>query len=350
MILKTTDLSNALKALSGVIPPKSPVPIVENVFIKKHTDNSVYVLGTNLETFMCLSMLAEEPEDILLPFALFSKTVQSISSEYIEINGGQIKAGNSVFNIQPMNHEDFPQLPSLVDGKTIELSRTHFQSALQTVVPFVATDDLRPVLSGINIVLDEDKMKVYGSDGSVLMRVEIPVRYSETLEATINKGFARMVQFFNDDIELVVTDKQICLRDEETTMFSRRIEGVMPKFDTVFPNIKDRCKVKGLADAMLKSFNLAAIYANKNSNQLKVTVSDCMLIESQDLDYSVSSSVKHNCEIEGTAMVGLSSQKIVPVLQVMKTLPIEMYIGDSDKSVYFQSSLCDGVIMPMLIN
>jgi DNA polymerase-3 subunit beta len=350
MILKTTDLNNALKALSGVIPQKSPVPIVENVFIKKHTDNSVYVLGTNYETFMCLSMLAEEPEDILMPFGLFFKTVQSISSEYIEINGGQIKAGNSVFNIQPMNHEDFPQLPSLVDGKTIELSRTHFQSALQTVVPFVATDDLRPVMSGINILVEDEMMKVYGSDATVLMRVEIPVNYHEKLEATINKNFARMVQFFNEEIELIVTDKQICLRDEETTMFSRRIEGVMPKFDTVFPNIKNSCVVKGLADTMLKSFNLAAIYANKNSNLLKVTVSDCMLIESQDLDFSVSSSVKHNCEIDGSAMVGLSSQKVVPVLQVMKTLPVEFYIGDPNRAVYFKSSLCDGLIMPMLIS
>ena len=350
MILKTVELNNALKALGGVISPKSVIPIVENVLFRKETDNSISLHGTNLDTYICMKIIAEKPETVLLPFTLLFKTTQSVNSEYVEINGGQIKAGNSVFNMQPIPFEDFPSIPSLDGGYRLEISRTHLQSAIQAVVPFVASDDLRPVMSGINIIVNDRRMRVYGSDSHVIVRVNIPVNLDESFSATINKTFAKMIQFFNEDIELIVTNKQVCMRDGETTLFSRRIEGSMPDFDSVFPNINNTCVVKGLADSMLKSFNLAGIYANKNSNLLKVSVNDSMLIESQDLDFSVSSSVKHQCEVEGNAVVGLSSQKIIPVLQVLKTLPVELYIGEPSKAVYFKSSLCDGLIMPMLIS
>lgn len=353
MILKTQEFSRALNALSGVVPQKSVVPILDHVMITVNNE-TVYVCGSDLEKFVSISIPAQDAFPVCLPFQLLSKTVQSLDSEYVELNqsGYEVKiiSGNSVFSMPFMPVDDFPKFPDVEDSFRVEMDKTYLQNAIKTVMPFAANDDLRPVLSGIILVFDKDTVTFYASDGNVLMRVSYPVVTDEAFDVCVNRSIGKIIPFFEDEkVEIMVSDKFFGVRGDTVNYFSRRIEGQIPRFDTVWPKDNDTCEVKALAGALVKDVNLASIYANKQSNLLKVTFrNDEALIESRDVDYSTSSTVRHRCTVKGEMTIGLNSQKLVQILTTLKEYPIEMYMKDNKTAVVFKTIVAEGILMPML--
>ena len=146
-----------------------------------------------------------------------------------------------------------------------------------------------------------------------------------------------------------MSDKFFGVRGDTVNYFSRRIEGQIPRFDTVWPQKNDTCEVKAMSGALMKDVNLASIYANKQSNLLKISFkNDEALIESQDVDFSTSSTVKHRCTVKGEMTIGLNSQKLVQILTTLKEYPIEMYMKDNKTAVVFKTIVAEGILMPTL--
>ena len=353
MILKTLEFSRALNALSGVIPQKAVVPILDHVMISENAD-IVYVCGSDLEKFVSISLPAMDAFSVCLPFQLLSKTIQSLDSEYVELTkeGNEVKvvSGNSVFRMMSMPTDDFPKFPDMEQSYRVEMDKAYLQNAIKIVTPFSANDDLRPIFSGISLIFDKENVTFYASDSHVLMKVVCPAVSNEAFEVCVNKNVGKIMSYFEDEkVEVLVGDKFFGVRGDTVNYFSRRIEGVIPKFDTVWPQKNDVCEVKAMSNALMKDVNLASIYANKQSNLLKISFkNDEALIESQDVDFSTSSTVKHRCTVKGEMTIGLNSQKLVQILTTLKEYPIEMYMKDNKTAVVFKTIVAEGILMPML--
>ena len=353
MILKTQEFSRALNALSGVVPQKSVVPILDHVMITVKNE-TVYVCGSDLEKFVSISIPAQDAFPVCLPFQLLSKTVQSLDSEYVELNqsGYEVKiiSGNSVFSMPFMPVDDFPKFPDVENSFRVEMDKAYLQNAIKIVSPFSANDDLRPIFSGISLIFDKENVTFYASDSHVLMKVVYPAVTDEAFDVCINKNVGKVISYFEDEkVEVLVSDKFFGVRGDTVNYFSRRIEGQIPRFDTVWPQKNDTCEVKAMSGALMKDVNLASIYANKQSNLLKISFkNDEALIESQDVDFSTSSTVKHRCTVKGEMTIGLNSQKLVQILTTLKEYPIEMYMKDNKTAVVFKTIVAEGILMPML--
>lgn len=353
MILKTQEFSRALNALSGVIPQKAVVPILDHVLISENAD-IVYVCGSDLEKFVSISLPVMDAFSVCLPFQLLFKTIQSLDSEYVDLtkNGNEVKitSGNSVFSMPFMPVDDFPKFPDVEDSFRVEMDKAYLQNAIKIVTPFSANDDLRPIFSGISLIFDKENVTFYASDSHVLMKVVYPAVSNEAFEVCVNKNVGKIMSYFEDEkVEVLVGDKFFGVRGDTVNYFSRRIEGVIPSFDKVWPNENDICKVEAMSNALMKDVNLASIYTNKQTPMLKITFkNDEALIESKDVDYSTSSTIKHKCKVEGEMTIGLNSQKLVSILSTLKEYPITMYMKDNKTAVVFKTIVAEGILMPMM--
>lgn len=353
MILRTQEFSRALNALSGVVPQKSVVPILDHVLIQENAD-TIYVIGSDLEKFVSIILPTQEAFSVCLPFQLLSKTVQSLDSEYVELvkNGNEVKvtSGNSVFSMPFMPVEDFPSVPDMSSCKRIEMDKAYLQNAFKIAIPFSSSDELRPIFTGISLLFDKENVTFYASDGNVLMKVVYPAVSEESFGVCVNKNIGKVISYFEDEnVEILVSDKFFGVRGSSVNYFSRRIEGNIPNYESVWPKDNTTCEVKALSGALMKDVNLASIYANKQSNLLKLSFKDNeALIESQDVDFSTSSTVRHRCTVKGEMTIGINSQKLVQILSSLKEYPIEMFMKDNKTAVVFKTIVAEGILMPMI--
>ncbi|MBA7516786.1 hypothetical protein ES705_08834 [subsurface metagenome] len=163
MDIQVNKLRELMELLKPAVPKKSALPITAYIRLGEGK-----AIATDLET-MVIADLPEAEEPMLLPFASLAEMLKYIpGNETIKIEA-QNKKVSLVWSGGTANYpteaiQDFPLLPEMptkaegmIDGDTLI-------AAMLAALPYVATDETRPVLSGITLVLGSP-IEVAAGDG-----------------------------------------------------------------------------------------------------------------------------------------------------------------------------------------
>lgn len=350
MIIKTLELQSALKALRSVIPNRSTIPILENVcFVKRQ---SLMIVGSDLEQYMGISIEAQDAFECCLPYERLFKTVSSLNTLIIEfeLNGTTvtITSDKSKFVLPYLSTEDYPLTPSFEYEYSLEVDANAFKGALNLVSPFVSNDDLRPIMSAINMVVNQGTMTLYGSDGHVLVRTSIPVDSADKLSTSVSSSMVKSLSNFKDErLSLFISDKHFCIQGDSTVYYVRLVEGTMPNFESVWPTGDVSAVSEVMASVLSRAVNLATLYTDRSASLIKIAFGNGINIEAKDIDYATSASVKCDCDGSGEAVIGLKATLFSAILHSMKNTIVKLTIRDKSKAVVFETPYCDGLIMPM---
>src|SRR5205823_4314164 len=105
----------------------------------------------------------EQEGAITVPSRLLGDFVNSLPPEKIELTlaprAKQLKlaCARNEATIGGMDADDFPPIPS-VEGDSLEIDAKMLREAIQQVVFSAATDDSRPVLTGVHLVVEGDQL------------------------------------------------------------------------------------------------------------------------------------------------------------------------------------------------
>ncbi|MBI2851275.1 MAG: hypothetical protein HYX80_09625 [Chloroflexi bacterium] len=162
MEIQVSKLRELMTLMKPVIPRK--VTLKATTYIRVGDGKAV---ATDLET-MVISDLPEATEPMLLPYASLADTLKYIPGNTIKIEAQSRKlslswnGGSASYPTEDV--QDFPVLPELetraeglIDGDTLV-------PAMQAALPYTATNDQRPVLSGVTLVLG-NPIEVAAGDG-----------------------------------------------------------------------------------------------------------------------------------------------------------------------------------------
>ena len=172
------DLHRGLRAVSRAVPARSPLQITSNILIEASIDDagrgSLKLSATDATTIaITYTMGAEVEEDgaITLPSRLLSDFVARLPPEPIEFSLAErsrqvrlVSTGEEA-SISGMAAEDFPPIPPVEDGDTILLDRAALRRSIDYVAFAAATDDSRPVLTGVHFGIREGALKLAAADG-----------------------------------------------------------------------------------------------------------------------------------------------------------------------------------------
>lgn len=301
------DLLPALQAVSRSVGVRASLPVLANILIQ--TENGKLKLSaTNLEIGVIKKVSAkiDEEGEITVPAKTFLEIVSSLSGSNLEVeaSGEQLRissrggGGNKSFKatLNGISATEFPSIP-LSSDNSIMISSKLLQNTLPQITFAAATDEGRPVLTGILTEIKGSNLELVATDGFRLahkkasiegslenpFRVLIPKRTFEEIVRLIAEDLGEEGKQSDDlkQIEVSTSENQnqMVFKIGQTQLSSRLIEGQFPSWEKIIPvEFKNRSVFE--RQDLVKALKLASVFAKDaanvvtletKSNQLKIS-------------------------------------------------------------------------------
>lgn len=237
------ELAEAVSNLQRAVSTKTSIPALEGILIRTDV-GSIKLCAYDLEIGMQTTMLANvtEPGGIILSAKLFSEIVRKAPDEIINItvddkNIATIQSGAASFTIIGINHEEFPELPSVGDVGCITLDGEVLKSIIRQTIFAVAETDTKPVHQGCNFVIKDGVLDVVAVDGYRLAVRKEPVSISSHTSfvvpgKTLNE-ISRLIKEGN--VEICPGRRHIIFKTGSYTLTSSLLEGEFLEYEAAIP-------------------------------------------------------------------------------------------------------------------
>ena len=280
------NLAPALGIVGRAVATRTTLPITQNVLIT--TDQSRLKLSaTNLEIAIStwLGAQIEEEGTLTVPARLVTELVNSLPSERIDLDTSERPTSLAVrcarFNakINGTDAEDFPPIPSVESGLVGKVEPRVLSDAIAHVAFAAATDDSRPVLTGVKVEIAGDEFTMAGADGFRLAvykeRLVEPLSedISFIIPARALQEISRLIGGQEQPIEFTVTPSksQALFRLDNIEIVTQLIQGTFPDYAQLIPQDYDTKAVVNLGE-FLRATRTASIFARDGSGIVRVHV------------------------------------------------------------------------------
>ena len=246
MIIKCSKflLSDTLSVVSRAVSSKSNLNVLEGIFIKAEENSTLTLIGNDLEIGIEAKINAEviESGKSVLNARMLMGIVRSLPGEevYIEVkenNAAVIKSGFSKFEINGIDPSEFPELIPVESDYNIEISNNIIKNMINKTAFSVSTSDIKPVLKGCLLEIEENKLKMVAVDKfRMAIREEVLDESFEKKSLIIpEKTLSELSKILKDGDEKVkisCNNKNVVFNFENYRLVSRLIEGEFIKYNT----------------------------------------------------------------------------------------------------------------------
>uniref|UniRef100_A0A6M3MD23 Putative DNA polymerase n=1 Tax=viral metagenome TaxID=1070528 RepID=A0A6M3MD23_9ZZZZ len=176
MQIKVARLRETLEMVKPVVPRKPTLPVLKNVLIQNGQ-----MFATDLESMVVLNLPTSDGA-CLLPFSDVMKLIQYIPGNddlSIERKRGKLTMswsdGSVTYDAE--DPKTFPQVPELKPELQGTLEGDSLMEALSAAVTYCATEESRPVLTGVAVNLG-DVIEIFAGDGFRMAYQALPQPFS----------------------------------------------------------------------------------------------------------------------------------------------------------------------------
>jgi DNA polymerase-3 subunit beta len=244
--------SKYLNILSRVVSSKPGLPILNNIFLQTEKGKLI-MKATDLELSITTWIGADVDSEgkITLPARQLSEFVNSIPEEVVNVEvekqNFNISTSNNSASFNTMPSDDFPSIPDVASKEDpfIQINSADLVMAINRVAFAAATDDIKPVLTGVKVEIEEDEVSFVATDGlrlskQVVKTVKgkqsksflVPVRAFTELSHVINEvgGEEELISIY-----LIEDKNQVMFRVGDIDLISRLIDGEFPEYKQIIP-------------------------------------------------------------------------------------------------------------------
>ncbi len=280
------NLSRGLNIVGRAVSSRSALQILSNVLVKAE-DGRLRLEATNLEMGIAcwVGAKVEEEGAITVPARTFSDLVGTLPREPILLQTDErtvtlhVTCGPTASKIKGIGAEEFPEGPNLQPDGGLMLPVDTLREVIGQVAFAAATDDTRPVLTGILVQMDGDALNMVASDGfrlalrSVEMSGEIEQPVNLIVPARALVELARICGDQEGDAEIVVSPDraQVLFHMGDVDLVSQLIDGKYPDYSAIIPTDYATRVVIGTAE-FLQACKRADIFAREAANTVRLHI------------------------------------------------------------------------------
>ena len=274
------NLDKGLNIVGKAVPAKSTLPALSNVLMA--TDQGrLKLAATNLEVAIScwIGAKVEEEGSITVPANLLAEFVRSLPNDRIDVSLSQrtrtvnLHCARFEANMRGIDAEEFPSIPSIGDGFRISVDAKTLHDSIALVAFAAASDDSRPVLTGVLITFAGETMTMVAADGFRMALKTSPLGTSAPQDASIIvparalRELGRILADGEETVEIAITQNrnQVLFRVGNVELMSRLIEGQFPPYERIMPPPSSN-KVIVSTGELMNANRTAAIFARDNSN------------------------------------------------------------------------------------
>jgi DNA polymerase III subunit beta len=308
------DLNINLALVSRAVSTRPTHPVLANIKIEATTNpDLIRLTGFDLSLGIQTSFMAQVDDEgtLTLPAKLLSDIVAKLPPGEITLDD---EAGENLvtitsecgrYQVRGMSAEEFPELPSIEQGETNQLSATAFIDGLKGSLVACSQDESKQVLTGVYLKVDSDRLEFAATDGHRLGIVEVYPNESETSDTTVadpaistNKGSfevtvpAKALRELEkmlvsgqegDKLGLQLEQGQVVFGWGERKLTTRTLEGKYPDYRLLIPKQFQR-QITLDRKQLLTALERIAVLSDQ-TNLVKFSING----ENQSIDLSVDS-------------------------------------------------------------
>ena len=367
------NLSRGLSVVQRAVATRTTLPITQNVLLS--TDNSrLKLAATNLEIAIStwIGAQVEEEGSITIPARLLTEFVNSLPAERIDIAmnpqplGLDLECARFEAHINGRDADDFPPIPTVESGVIGKISSSVLKDAITHVAFAAATEESRPVLTGIKVDLKGDSFTFAAADGFRLAVYEgklaeaVSEDVSFIMPARAFQEVNRLIGSDDTTIEFTVTPSksQALFRLDNVELVSQLIQGTFPNYSQLIPEGHDTRAVVDRT-AFLSATRTASIFARDGSGIVRVKVLPAENGSSGTIEISSRAEElgdnegKIDASVEGDeSKIAFNSKYLSEVLDVLGSGEIALETTTSSSPGVIRPLSKEGyihVVMPMFV-
>jgi len=281
------NLARGLQVASRAVSTRATLPVLANVLLRTE-DAGLKLTATNLEIGITAWVPGRVDTDgsLTVPARLFSDIVNGLpAGERVDLElesatSLRIKAGRYQTHLRGIDAEEFPVIPSPGERPTTRISQRELRRALSEVAFAAATDEARPILTGVLTHFSGDRLTLAAADNYRIAVKTLPLLDSVedtslVVPARSYNELMRVLADSDDPVEVMLASSksQILFHLEGIDLVSRLIDGQFPNYQQVLPTSHTSRAVVD-RDELLKAVRLSAFIASSAANVIKLTVGD----------------------------------------------------------------------------
>ncbi|MBI5840623.1 MAG: DNA polymerase III subunit beta [Chloroflexi bacterium] len=280
------NLARGLSIVSRAVSPRSTLPVLSNILIATD-EGRLRLSATNLELGITCWIAARIDEDgsTTVPARTFGDLINALPSDQVQLTldvksqSLHVKGGTSNNDIKCIDAQEFPPLPVPEMEGAIQLNVVDFKEMIQQVAFAASTDEARPVLMGVLLSVDKDKVTMAAADGfrlsvrKALLSNPAQQPLSVIIPARALNELARVSTDGEEAIYMVVPKNrgQVLFRVKDVEVVSQLIDGTFPDYQQIIPrSYKSRTLVS--TASLLKACKQAEIFAREGSNVARLDI------------------------------------------------------------------------------
>ncbi len=279
------DLHRGLQAVARAIPARSTLPITQHVLLEA-TGEHITLSATDAETIAITYRIPasiEEPGAITMPSRLLSDFVATLPREQIEMKLAErsrqvnLTCARNTASVGGMDPDDFPPIPPVAEDRTVRMEADRLRTAINQTVFSAATDDSRPVLTGVHFAMKGKELRLAAADGFRLS-VHTMVLDDEAEERAVivpARALGELGRLLQEASEGVVAmtfnaaATQVQFDLGHAKLVAQLIQGTFPNYEQLIP-ASTATHTEVSVSEFLRETRIASIFARDGSGIVRL--------------------------------------------------------------------------------
>jgi len=300
IVCNQNELNNAIQLVSKAVASRPTHPILANILLTAdQVTNKISLTGFDLNLGIQTSFDATVKNSgaITIPSKLLSEIVNKLPTEtpvnlVVDENSDNIliKSDTGTFNLKGIPSDDYPNLPFVESGTSLNIDPSSFLQALKLTLFASSNDDSKQLLTGVNFTFKQKYLESASTDGHRLavvvigneeniedkensslnednFSVTIPTRSLREIEKLLTlRSTEKSIKLFYDKGQVVfISSNQI--------ITTRTLEGDYPNYSQLIPDNFSKLFIfntKKLTDALER----IAVLADQQSSVVKIKLDE----------------------------------------------------------------------------
>ena len=280
-------ISRGLSLVGRAVATRTTLPITNNVLLS--TDQGrLKLVATNLEMAISywIGAKIEEEGAITVPARLLTEFVSSLPNDKIDISLSprtktlELKCARFEARISGIDAKDFPPIPTIDEGVNTTVKVEALRQGISQVVFAAASEESRPVLTGVDAQFDGGTLTLAAADGFRLAVYKLPLPKAVTqkteviIPARTLGELNRLMSDGEEEVQITVNPakSQALFRLKDVELVSQLVQGTFPQYGQLIPQSSNTRAVVDVAE-FLRATKTASIFARDGSGIVRLVMS-----------------------------------------------------------------------------
>ncbi len=300
IVCNQNEFNYAIQLVSKAVASRPTHPILANLLLTADQGtNKISLTGFDLNLGIQTSFDATVRKSgaITIPSKLLSEIVNKLPSETpisLDVDESSdnilIKSDRGSFNIKGIPSDDYPSLPFVESGTSLNIDPSSFLKALKLTIFASSSDDSKQLLTGVNFKFNLKYLESAATDGHRLAVVLVDNKEDfaekedfasneENLSVTIPTRSLREIEKLvslrssENSIKLFYDKGQVVFISSNQIITTRTLEGSYPNYSQLIPDNFTKLFTFN-TKKIIESLERIAVLADQQSSVVKIKLNE----------------------------------------------------------------------------